>query len=947
MPFALITSAARADISDANPVDVRAATNALLSVGSNHACAVTTTNTLQCWGINGSGEVGVGAPPYAIYTPTTVSSLTNVASVSAGLSHTCAVKTSGDLYCWGVNYDGRLGTGNNSTEDEPVQVSALNNVESVSAGNDHTCAVLTDESLSCWGSGNDGQIGASVATRNTPHTVTGLSDDVQAVSAGGNFTCALLVNDTVQCFGINDAGQSGTQPSSYQYCYDPMYPFTCQTRYNPATPTTVTGFGSATPVAISAGTYHACAVLSNGSVACWGRNNYGQLGSTGADTHVARPVDGITNAVSVSAGESYSCAVLSNGDATCWGSNTAGQLGDGSFTDRTSPTTVAGLDGDAISISTGRYLTCSVVSSGQVQCWGDNESGELGRGMNPKTTTPTEVTAVPAGVVKIAGGRSHTCATFTNSEFRCWGFNENNQVNATNAYAFALPTNVDGVTTSGVSVTSMGLGSNHTCVGLSNGTAKCWGANALGQLGIGNFASTGTPTLISGLANYQVSKVFAHGNASCLITTTGVAKCWGRNYNGNLGVGDTVDREVPTDVVGMSGLTVVDIAVGWYHTCFMYTDGLISGHGVKCVGFNNAGMLGNGDQVDKSTPVQVTDLSSGVAEIKAGLWHTCARMMDKTVKCWGSDDVGEMGNGAGSRATTPATVPNLSDVEKIVIGDRHTCIVNSNGAMKCWAANAHGQLGDGSEENQISPVDVSGMTSGVTEIAAGGEDESLGFTCAVKSAKLYCWGSDARGQAGRGFVARTAQPGFVFGSWRVAVPEVPTDESPGNENNQQTPPAQNTGSQSATSGTNTSQLATQPPRRALLRKFPLRNLGVPKNVKSGQKVTVSTGGFTPGKSVNVYFASTLQYAGTGTADANGVVTITVVVPSDLVGKHHVVVYSEESQTGVRQAITVESATLPATGSSGHMNLIIVMTALLLVAIGAISEMYSRRRASML
>ncbi len=945
MPFVAATSAARADTSDANPDDVRASTHALMSVGSNHACAVTSTNALQCWGINGSGEVGVGSPPYAIYTPTTVSTLTNVVSVSAGLSHTCAVNTARDLYCWGANWDGRLGIGSIQSQDEPVRVTALSNVDSVAAGNNHTCVVLSNASLSCWGNGDDGQIGESVATRNTPQTVSGLSANVQRVSAGGNFTCALLANNTVQCFGKNDYGQAGTQPSSYQYCYNPMYPYTCQTYYYDAVPTTITGFGSVTPVAISAGNDHACAVLSDATIACWGRNNSGQLGSNGADTHVARIVDGINNAVSVSAGEGYTCAVLSNRDIACWGTNTVGQLGNGSSTNSTTPTNVIGLGGDAISVSSGRYLTCAVVSSGQVQCWGDNGSGELGRGVNPKTTTPTEVTAIPSGISKIAGGRTHTCATFANGQFRCWGLNDFQQVVDTTEYAVEAPRVVEGVTPTGVSVTSIGLGFNHSCVGLSNGTAKCWGANTVGQLGIGNSISTGTPTLISGLSGYSVSKVFAHGNTSCLITTAGVAKCWGTNYFGNLGVGDTNNRDVPTDVLGMSGLTVVDIAVGLWHTCFMYTDNVISGHGVKCAGRNIVGMLGNGNQADQSTPVQVTGLSSEVADVEAGMWHTCALMTDKTVKCWGNDDVGELGNGATSRTATPTAVPNLSDVEKIVIGDRHTCSTNSSGAMKCWAANVSGQLGDGSEANRNAPVDVSGMTSGVTEIAAGGEDQSHGFTCAVKNGTLYCWGSDSQGQLGLGYLSRTAIPGSVFGSWRVTVPELPTEQSPGNNDNQQSSPSQNSGTQqSTTTGSSSVTQTPQQPSRSAVRKFPLRDVGVPSRIKTNQKVTVSTGGFTPGARVNVYFASTLQYAGTGIADANGVVTIPVVVPSGLAGKHHVVVYSEVSQTGVRQAVTVVSTTLPATGSNGAISSTIAMTALLLLAVGMTCEVHSRRRA---
>jgi hypothetical protein len=410
-----------------------------------------------------------------------------------------------------------------------------------------------------------------------------------------------------------------------------------------------------------------------------------------------------------------------------------------------------------------------------------------------------------------------------------------------------------------------------------------------------------------------------------------------------LGVGDTDNRDVPTDVLGLSGLTVVDIAVGYWHTCFMYTDGVISGHGVKCVGRNIIGMLGNGNQIDQSTPVQVTGLTSGVAEIEAGMWHTCALMTDKTVKCWGNDDIGELGNGATSRTATPTAVPNLSDVEKMVIGDRHTCVTVSSGAMKCWAGNANGELGDGSETNRNAPVDVSAMTSGVTEIGAGGEDQSHGFTCAIKNGALYCWGSDSSGQLGRGFVSRTAVPGPVSGAWRVTVPEMPTEQSPENNNdNQQSPPSQNSGTQQSSSTDSSSVTQTpQQPSRAVVRKLPLRNVGVPPNVKTGQKVTVSTDGFTPGSRVNVYFASTLQYAGTGTADANGVVTIMVVVPSDLVGKHHVVVYSEESQTGVRQAITVESTTLPATGSNESAIAFTILIALTLLMFGVFIEKTKR------
>lgn len=206
------------------------------------------------------------------------------------------------------------------------------------------------------------------------------------------------------------------------------------------------------------------------------------------------------------------------------------------------------------------------------------------------------------------------------------------------------------------------------------------------------------------------------------------------------------DQSLPQDLVPLDG--IVQVAAGGRHTCALSTAG-----GVKCWGSNNFGQLGDGTSGNnKSTPVDVAGLGSGVAAIAAGIEHTCALSSAGGVKCWGYNRYGQLGDGTTVNKSTSVDVVGLgSGVTAIAAGRYHTCSLSTAGGVKCWGRNFWGQLGDGTTVNKGTPVDVVGLGSGVAAIAAGWY-----HICGVSTAGGgKCWGDNGSGQLGDGTAWRT------------------------------------------------------------------------------------------------------------------------------------------------------------------------------------------------
>ena len=183
-------------------------------------------------------------------------------------------------------------------------------------------------------------------------------------------------------------------------------------------------------------------------------------------------------------------------------------------------------------------------------------------------------------------------------------------------------------------------------------------------------------------------------------------ECWGDNVEGEVGDGTTTTKTTPVFVSGLSR-GVVAISAGVQHTC-----ALTSAGGVECWGENDHGELGDGRTAEErvTTPVDVSGLSSGVVAISAGGFHTCALTSAGGVKCWGYDGDGEIGDGTTVDKTTPTDVSGLSSgVAAISAGDKHTCALTSSGGAKCWGENLYGELGDGTTTNKTTPTGVIGL----------------------------------------------------------------------------------------------------------------------------------------------------------------------------------------------------------------------------------------------
>jgi alpha-tubulin suppressor-like RCC1 family protein len=516
-------------------------------------------------------------------------------------------------------------------------------------------------------------------------------------------------------------------------------------------------------VRISAGGRHTCQVNEDGTVRCWGANDSGQLGNgttTTGPTVVPVLVSGINTAVAISAGAAHTCALLADGSARCWGSNFNGQIGDGTrFEDRPTPVAVSGLT-NAVAIAAGGFHTCALLADGSARCWGSNFNGQIGDGTSGgNRPTPVAVTGLTNAVAITAGGffAGHTCALLADGTARCWGFNFDGQIgDGTSGGNRPTPAAVTGLTNA-VAITAgdTDAGSGHTCALLADGTASCWGSNKDGEVGDGTSGGNRpTPVAVTGLSNVVA---VAGGDAhTCALLASGTVRCWGNNTSGQLGDGS-----------GGGSFTARDIAAGRNHTCAVRANSTVS-----CWGSNGSGQIGDGTSgVNRLSPVTVPGLSNVVA-VAGGDAHTCALLASGTVRCWGLNTSGQLGNGTFSSSLTPVPVSGLTNVVAIAaggaLGSSHTCALLADSTARCWGANGSGQLGDNTTANQSAPVLVrtlSGVFFNAVAIAVGEF-----YTCALLAdGTVNCWGANDRGQLGDDTFTGHLLPALVKGGLANAV----------------------------------------------------------------------------------------------------------------------------------------------------------------------------------
>jgi alpha-tubulin suppressor-like RCC1 family protein len=393
------------------------------------------------------------------------------------------------------------GIGSNRGSDAATPLTGVTAI-SVSDGSPSACAVLSGGTVQCWGANGLGILGNGMTTgpdtcvdcspcSPTPVTVRGLAG-ATAISVGIASACALLSDGTVQCwgdqtFGVLGSGTTGPDSCCIESDPDGGCPPVLRTPCA-AMPVAVTGVTDAT--AVSVGWTMACALISGGTVQCWG---------PGAATPVA--VTGLAGVVAISVSGGSACALLSGGTVECWGDNSYGELGNGTVNSSATPVAVGGLTG-ATAISVGDSSACALLSGGTVECWGDNSKGQLG----DSTTTGPDACCV---------GAIDSCTEL--------------------APCSPTPVAIPGLT----DATAISAGSGSVCALLSGGTVQCWGAG-------GPPPSSLTPLPVMGLS--AVTAVSVGEGSACALLANGGVQCWGDNSSGALGNGSTASQSTPVAV---------------------------------------------------------------------------------------------------------------------------------------------------------------------------------------------------------------------------------------------------------------------------------------------------------------------------------------------------------------------------------------------------------------
>jgi len=378
---------------------------------------------------------------------------------------------------------------------------------------------------------------------------------------------------------------------------------------------------------LAAGNEHVCTIRADSTVWCWGKGYYGELGVEETyrlppqlltSTPVQVPTSDVSDARSLAAGLNHTCALLNDGRVKCWGRNDSWQTN--SYPgDPWAPTFVkvgccSAADADPLenvkAIAAGDNHTCALLNDGKVNCWGKNNKGQLGRGYTDPplrniTNRPSRVLLDNSdpwspvslkNVVAISAAGDHTCALLSDTSVKCWGGGEYGALGNGESKDSSLPVSVHKSLTDEsnlVDVASLAVGSRHTCILNTSGRASCWGSNVWGQLGNNPLAGTTAFSLkkapVEVDSDDEFSNIATSSFTTCaILKSTKAVQCWGLNYSGQVGDGTVINRQQPVNVEG-DGNYNVELALGKAFSC-----SLASTQAIRCWGDNSEGQLGNG-----------------------------------------------------------------------------------------------------------------------------------------------------------------------------------------------------------------------------------------------------------------------------------------------------------------------------------------------------------------
>lgn len=692
-----------------------------ISLGETHSCGLI-NGRIRCWGSNEFGQLGYArTAPGSINLPSYIpEDINKFKMISTGQSHTCGIDITGSLFCWGNGAKGRLGNGSSVVQENLVQIDIGTKYSQISAGIDHSCGITSLGVLKCWGSNAKGKLGNGSLIDSPDPIVIDPGISYSQVSAGKNHTCGITVSGRLKCWGQNDNSELGTESTG-----------------DKSTPSIVDQGTLYSQV--SSGSNHSCGITIGGLLRCWGLNGVVSSSRTPMEVETGKKY------LTVQVGKNFTCAIDEFNKISCLGMNTVGQLGNSTKQDSNNFVAVD-IDNNYLHLSIAREGTsaCAITDEGVLNCWGQSESTSS---IFPLAFDPQfsiEVTEYLA----VSTMEKNTCAITKENKLKCWGNNEFGQVGIGRKDISKIlhPETVD----SGSLYREISVGGRHSCGITILNELKCWGFNFFGQLGVGDNLDRDFPVKVG---NETYSKVTTGSDHTCAVTTSGGLRCWGRNDFGQVGNGSNVNINSPATVDPVGAYSVV--SAGSLHTCAVLRSGTL-----KCWGKNDPyGVLGIGGNINKNTPT-VVDEGVAYLTVSSKYFHSCGITGLGSVKCWGLNRFGQIGNNLMGATESPglnsALAPVLIDsgtqYSSISTGGSHTCGVTKLNKLKCW----------GSMNSSLVPAFYD-QDGGYSLVSSGN-----GYDCAISSTgTLSCWGGNEYGQLGIGQIPSAMTPVVVDRSVRA------------------------------------------------------------------------------------------------------------------------------------------------------------------------------------
>lgn len=706
------------------------------------------------WGRNVHGMLpaqvtGEGPHPPVVLSPK------DLRLVGASESRACGVDGMGALTCWGRNDKG--------VAFAPVKVATPVPIVQVT-GHADTVLLL----------GNDGAVYTLGPLSAPPAvsklvTVQGGKPFIQ-IASGDGVGCALQEGGAPYCWGGNDFGQLGQGAGK-------------ATNGTPASqPLSVALKGV---VDLCAGSGFVCALDDKGAVRCWGAGESGQLGDGQAknasapvlvkDTDKAPPIG--PGAKALRCAPAHACLQAADGRVLCWGDNARGALGVGDTAPRSTPTAVVKEDKVVFKLAGGKLMTTNgggcVFGGGSAHCWGDDADGLLGlwqAGTGTDPLIPAQVRKADGsklvGVTSLVGGEGAFCAAMPSdpkdiesaSDWLCWGDNEGGITGLQGAFERTLQVATPVPMLAGA--TTVAVTPDEGCrVLVTGGFGKlsCWGRNLGGAtLGIDDGKPVAAPQVLDPILD--PNSVVRSANHACAVIGSGQPTCWGQGGFGALGTGSTPKSAPPQPVTWFDGLT--SLSIGPFHSC---ATNLMSA--AKCWGDNSFGALGLGT---KGAPVSSPSFVTGnltLTHIAVGSLHTCALDDTGKVYCFGLNGGTMNALGLEKEAIADSPTPGLAvgiggigqpKAKSITLGNAASCIIDQTDVAHCWGNNALGQLGFGThnligfDKQPGTPLGLPKVKNIVFGAFAGCAQTLETGTGGVLKSEIWCWGSRAGGQTGRG-----------------------------------------------------------------------------------------------------------------------------------------------------------------------------------------------------